>query len=99
MAMIPMPHPMDPRQMQLKAQRYYPITQPGEICSHHPILKADTERGIEALREQARREYLDYRPGKNPDEIAAGFSRVPNLDEAKRIAVGHTEKPQPEGES
>ena len=100
------PHPMDPRQMQMKLQRVFPITQPGEVCSHHPILHADAERGIEALREAARREYLDYRPGKNPDEIAAGFSRVPTLDEAKRIARGADAKrgepvpdPQPLGES
>ena len=81
-----------------------PITLDSEFCSHHPILKADTEAGVEALRERARREYLDYRPGKNPDEIAAGFSRPPTLAEAKLIARGADAKPrepvpQPKGDS
>ena len=82
------PHPMNPQIGQMKQKRMMPITLDTEVCSHHPILVADTERGIETLREAARREYLDYRPGKNRDEIAAGFSRVPTLDEAKRIARG-----------
>lgn len=104
MSMMPAPHPMDPRQLQLKLQRHYPITGPHEICSHHPVLHADAERGIEALREHARREYLDYRPGKNPDETAAGFSRPPTLEEAKRLARGADAKPgepvpQPKGDS
>mgnify|MGYP001562304461 CR=1 FL=1 len=73
--------------------RVRPIVNYEEICSFHPMLHADTERGIEALREAVRREYLDYRPGKNPDEIAAGFSRVPTLEEAKRLARGADAKP------
>ena len=84
------PHPMDPRQMQMKLQRIYPITQPGEICSHHPILRMDVERATEWSREHTRREYIDYRPGKKPDENAAGFSRVPTLAEAKHIAAALT---------
>ena len=96
------PHPINPQIGMMKQKRMMPITLDSEICSFHPILKADTERGLEALRESARREYLDYRPGKNPDEIAAGFSRVPNLDEAKRMARGADAPrgepvPQPKG--
>jgi len=93
MVMIPVAHPMNPQMMQMKMQRHYPITQPDEICSHHPILKADTLRGMVALSIRAYLDMLDYKPGKYPDETAAGFSRIPTLDEAKRMAQGANANP------
>lgn len=94
MVMVPVPHPMDPRQVQMRLQRHYPITQPDEFCSHHPILKADTLRGMAAMAVQAYlRDVLDYKPGTYPDQNAAGFNRIPTLEEAKTLALGAKEKP------
>lgn len=84
------PNALDPRQGVMKQKRLMPITLDTEICSHHPILRADVLRGTVAQSVRAYLDLLDYKPGKYPDETAAGFSRVPTLEEAMRLARGAT---------
>jgi hypothetical protein len=91
--MVMEPNALDPRVGQMKQKRMMPITLSGEICSHHPVLRADVLRGMVAGCVRAYLDMLDYKPGKYPDETAAGFSRPPTLAEAKGLAAGATEKP------
>lgn len=93
MVMLAVPNPLDARQVQMKQERVYPLMADYEFCSHHPMLRADTLRGLVAACFYAWDNRLTYKPGEIPDSIAAGFSRPPTLDEAKKLAFGADAKP------
>lgn len=88
MAMVPQAHPLDAKQIVMNEKPIRPVTASVDFCSCHPAYRLDTETLHEMNREHARRTYLEYKPGKHDDATAAGFSRVPSLDEAKRMSRG-----------
>lgn len=88
---VPIPSQVDPRRGQLAQTPYYPITADTATCMWHPQRVELLLKGAIAFAVQHWREYLDYRPGKHPDTIAAGFSRTPSFLEALRFAVGWRE--------
>ena len=72
-------------QMQATLQRIFPMTLASEFCSHHPANKRDEVARTVALALGLYFNRLEYDPDKH--HTKAGFSRVPTLDEAKRMAA------------
>jgi hypothetical protein len=82
-------------QVVLEIKRIYPPTLADEVCSHHSALAGRLWKGAIEYAVRHWREYLDYRPGKYPDETAAGFSRPPTFDEARKYVPG-PDAPKPD---
>lgn len=96
--MLVVPNKLDPRVGNTQQLTVFPIVMEGGTCEHHPARVEMLIKGAVMFAIRTWREYLDYRPGKNPDEIAAGFSRMPTYAEAKQHSVGGNEKPQVQGD-
>lgn len=75
-------------QMEVKQERVFPLQTENDFCSHHPMLRADTLRGLVASCFHVWDNRVAYKPGEVADSIAAGFTRKPTLAEAKAIAFG-----------
>lgn len=82
--MIPVPNPLDPRQVTMQSQRVFPVMLETEFCSHHPGRVLERERSLEFAREKARRDLVAYDPEKFPD---VGFNHPPSLAAAKQMAT------------
>lgn len=79
------PSPLDPRRAQSVQLPTYPIVPEDGLCERHPARLETTWKGAIRYAIKEYRLFLDYKPGEHPDEFAAGFSRVPTLEEVFRL--------------
>lgn len=74
---------LNPNEIKIEMKRIPVPTLATDSCGQHPHYRAEfIERGI-YFAISLWRNWLEYAPGKHPDENAAGFSRMPSFAEAK----------------
>ena len=85
--MIQLQSRINPQAAQIQTVPVYSISGESETCSLHPnrIEDAWCKRIVFAI--QAWHNTLAYKPGDVADETAAGFTRRPTFEEARRYAA------------